>query len=343
MDLVIGLVISVFRNHELKLLLLVQVVISLCSVLIANNHSTFAGKVVFVTTTILIFSFLIFTVWRYREIKKLSTYLRKISSGDYSLDLRDNREGELSILKNEIYKVTLKLSEQHSILQNEKVKLTEAISDISHQLKTPLTSMVVMSDLLSNPLLPIDKRTEFTQSIQLQLERIDWLVSSLLKLSKIDAGAVRFKRERVAANELLRKAVAPLLIPIDIKEQILVVNGDDSTTFIGDENWTQEALINIVKNCVEHTPHGGTIHISFSENALFTEISITDSGEGISKKELPFIFKRFYKGKNASDESVGIGLAMAHAIIKSQNGTIDVKSNLGKGTTFIIKFYKKII
>lgn len=342
-DLVIGLVISVFRNHELKLLLLVQVVISLCSVLIANNHSTFAGIVVFVTTSILIFIFLIFTVWRYRVIKKLSTYLRKISSGDYSLDLRDNREGELSILKNEIYKVTLKLSEQHSVLQNEKVKLTEAISDISHQLKTPLTSMVVMSDLLSNPSLPIDKRAEFTQCIQLQLERIDWLVSSLLKLSKIDAGAVRFERERVVVNELLRKAVAPLLIPIDIKEQILVVNGDDSTTFIGDENWTQEALINMVKNCVEHTPHGGTIHISFSENALFTEINITDSGEGITKEELPFIFKRFYKGKNASDESVGIGLAMAHAIIKSQNGTIDVKSDVGKGTTFMIKFYKKVV
>jgi signal transduction histidine kinase len=317
--------------------------ISLVAVVITAQISFAATVLIFITSALLIGCSLVFTRWRYREIENLSDYLRRISGGDYSLDVRDNQEGELSILKNDIYKVTLMLSEQKSLLQHDKVQLTNAISDISHQLRTPLTSMTVMADLLSDPELPAEKRMEFTCNIRIQLERIGWLVSSLLKFSKIDAGTVQFKQDRISVKKLLQKALEPVLIPMDIKEQTVSIKGEDNVSFLGDLNWTAEAVINILKNSVEHTHEGGKISISFSENTLFTEVIITDNGKGIPKEELPYVFKRFYKGKNAGEDSIGIGLALAHSIITSQNGDIEVKSGRGAGTQFRIKFYKQVI
>lgn len=331
------------RNREIKIVLLIMFIISLTGILAAAFFSLAAMVLVFIISILLIGCFYVFTSWRYHQIEKLSDYLRQISSGDYTLDVRDNYEGELSILKNNIYKVTTMLSEQGSLLQQDKIKLTNAISDISHQLKTPLTSMMMMADLLSDAKLPAEKRNEFTHKIHIQLERIEWLVSSLLKLSKIDAGTVQFKKEVISVKELLTKSLEPVLIPMEIKEQTLSIEGEDTTSFVGDLNWTAEAVLNILKNCVEHTPVGGKITISSAENALFTEIIIADNGKGISKEDLPYIFKRFYKGKNASEDSIGIGLAMAHSIITSQNGAIGVKSEKEIGTQFHIKFYKQII
>lgn len=283
------------------------------------------------------------TIWRYKEMEKLSNYLRQIASGDSTLDVRDNQEGELSILKNDIYKVTLMLTEHRAQLQRDQVKLTDAISDISHQIKTPLTSMMIMADVLHDRKLDESKRAEFTRNIGIQLERMDWLVTSLLKLSKMDAGTILFKKNQVDVSQLIKKAIDPVLIPMDIKEQSLVIEGVQQSSFLGDLNWTAEALINILKNCVEHTPDGGEIFISYTENALYTEIIISDNGKGISKKDLPYIFKRFYKGENAGEDSVGIGLAMAYSIVKAQNGDIEVKSEDGQGTRFQIKFYKQVI
>ncbi|OAB44820.1 sensor histidine kinase [Paenibacillus glacialis] len=331
------------RNREIRLFLLTVCSISLVAVvagyiMISLNAALFIA----ITAALLIGCCIMFTRWRYREIEKLSGDLRRISAGDYALDVRNNQEGELSILRSDIYKVTLMLSEQRSLLQHEKVQLTNAISDISHQLKTPLTSMTMMADLLSEPELPSSKRAEFTRNIRIQLERIGWLVSSLLKFSKIDAGTAHFKRDHISVDRLVRKALEPVLIPMDIKEQTLTIEGEDSVTFIGDLNWTTEAIINILKNGVEHTHEGGEISISFTENTLFTEIIIADNGKGIPKEELPYVFKRFYKGKNASEDSIGIGLALAHSIITSQNGDIHVSSEVGKGTQFRIKFYNQV-
>ncbi|WP_339810463.1 HAMP domain-containing sensor histidine kinase [Paenibacillus sp. FSL R7-0189] len=331
------------RNREFRWLLLTMSTISLLAIIVTAFISSAAMGITAVTSVLLIGCCLLFTRWRYREIEKLSGYLRQISSGNYSLDVRDNQEGELSILKNDIYKVTLMLSEQRLLLQEDKIKLTNAISDISHQLKTPLTSMTVMADLLSDPDLDVEKRIEFTRKISLQLDRIGWLVSSLLKFSKIDAGTIQFKKDSIKVKKLVQKSMEPILISMDIKEQRILIEGEDATSFIGDYNWTTEAMINILKNCVEHTPAGGEITISFAENTLFTEIVITDNGKGIPKAEIPYIFKRFYKGTNANEDSVGIGLALAQSIITEQNGTIDVVSEVGKGTQFRIKFYKQVI
>lgn len=285
----------------------------------------------------------LFSYWRYRQIGKLSDYLKRITGGDYSLDIRDNDEGELSILKNEIYKVTVTLREQAELLKKDKRFLADSISDISHQLKTPITSMVVMTDLIADENLPQEKRAEFTKNIRSQLERLQWLVASLLKLSKIDAGAIEFKKEKVNIRSLIDKACEPLLIPLEIKEQALEIRGDDQICFVGDMNWSAEAITNVIKNCVEHTPHGGKICVNFGETPIYTWIKIQDNGEGILADDLPHIFERFYRGRKAQKDSIGIGLAMSKSILQNQGGAIEASSEEAKGAQFTIKFYKNIV
>lgn len=285
----------------------------------------------------------LFSYWKYRQIGKLSDYLKRITGGDYSLDIRDNDEGELSILKNEIYKVTVTLREQAETLKKDKRLLADSISDISHQLKTPITSMVVMSDLIADENLPQEKRTEFTKNIRSQLERLQWLVASLLKLSKIDAGAIEFKKEKVNVRSLIDKACEPLLIPLEIKEQALEITGDERICFVGDMNWSAEAITNVIKNCTEHTPHGGKICVNFGETPIYTWVKIRDNGEGIHPADLPHIFERFYRGRKAQKDSIGIGLAMTKSILQNQGGAIEASSDEDKGAQFTLKFYKNIV
>lgn len=280
-----------------------------------------------------------YTMRRYRQMEKLSDYLKRIGRGDYSLDIRDNVEGELSILKNEIYKVTTRLREQAEYNVREKYYLADALSDISHQLKTPLTSMMVMTDLLKEEGLPTDKREEFTDTIRAQLIRIEWLVTSLLKLSRLDAGTIVLESRPVPAAEVIGRAAQHLLIPMELKGIEFEVQGEENVTFPGDLSWSAEAFANILKNCMEHTPPGGRIRVMYEENHLYTVISVEDNGEGIAAEDLPHIFERFYKGKNAGADSVGIGLAMAYEILAKEQGKIDVTSKEGEGTRFRVKFY----
>ncbi|HBN84218.1 MAG TPA: hypothetical protein DDZ89_10265 [Clostridiales bacterium] len=203
--------------------------------------------------------------------------------------------------------------------------------------------MSVMADLLADQTLPLDKRTEFTKNIRQQLERLHWLVSSLLKISKMDANAILLKKESVCVKDLIDQSVSHLLIPMDIKDQKLVLSGDENASFIGDFYWSSEALANIVKNSVEHTPVSGEIKIEYSETPIYTMICVTDNGEGIDRGDIPFLFDRFYKASNASKESVGIGLAMSKAIMEKQGGSIEVQSEIGKGSRFIMKFYKRVV
>jgi len=333
--------IKILRNKEIRILLFLLIGVSVTGTFLVFIINPMAGLITFIVSFLIIYLALLFTLKRYKEIEDLSGYLRDISNGNYSMDIRDNEEGELSILKNEIYKVTLMLSKQGEYLKKDKEALADALSDISHQLKTPLTSMMVMIDLLREEKLEAEKRIEFTKNIETQLKRMEWLLTSLLKLSKIDAGTVSFKKDKVLVGELIKKALNPLLIPMEIKEQKLFIDGKENTSFIGDINWTTEAIVNILKNCIEHTKNEGIISIFYDENPLYTEIKIKDNGIGIEKEDLPYIFKRFYKGKNASDESVGIGLAMAKSIITNQNGDLSVKSKKSEGTEFSIKFYKE--
>ncbi len=330
------------RNKDFRNMLIVMSMVLFIVSLSAGLISPVCGISILLSGLILIIISILFTFKRYRDIKKLSDYLRKVYSGEYSLDLRDNMEGELSILKNEIYKVTLILMKQSELLKTEKEQLADAISDISHQLKTPLTSMMVMTDLLNDENLSVMKRKEFTKNLEYQLTRMEWLLTVLLKLAKIDAGTIKFKKEVIRVTELIKISIEPLLIPMELKEQVLIVKGDSSVSMIGDFKWLSEAVLNIVKNCMEHTPCGGEITIGYQDNPIYTEIIISDNGSGIEKEDLPYIFKRFYKGKNSGDDSVGIGLAMAYSIITCQGGDISVTSKIDKGTNFSIKFYKNV-
>lgn len=211
----------------------------------------------------------------------LSAYLQQIEASDYSLDVRDNGEGSFSLLKNDLYKVTVRLREQAELLQKEKTALSNLITDISHQIKTPLTSMGVLADVLAEDP-PEEDRRAFVERLRSQLGRIQWLVAALLKLARLDAGTAAFKSEPVDVRRMIQRALEPLQIPIEIKSQRLESHGDDGASFKGDFNWSAEALTNVVKNCVEHTPEGGKIEIRYSMNALYVEIIVSDNGAGIS-------------------------------------------------------------
>ena len=332
-----------WHNREIQRVSIVLVVLIICFTVCGIRLHPWAGMVTLGSGICLSIVFFIFTAWRYQVIQNLSQKLEKICAGNYSLDIRDNQEGELSILKNDIYKVTIMLTEQGKQLEKDKKGLADALSDISHQLKTPLTSMMMMTELLSTDHLEPEKRKEFTKQIQMQLERIEWLVTSLLKLSKIDAGAIVFKQEQVAVAVLLKQVVSPFLIPMELKNQSLKVSGEEDTYFTGDFHWTYEALTNVLKNCIEHTPDGGQIKIWYGNNPIYTMICIQDNGLGIAKADLPYIFQRFYKGKNSNPDSVGIGLAMSKSIVQAQRGDITVKSFPGQGSCFTIKFYKQTV
>jgi len=276
------------------------------------------------------------------QVSGLSAYLRQIEAGNYSLDVRDNGEGSFSLLKNDLYKVTVRLREQARLLQRDKTALSNLIADISHQIKTPLTSLGVLADLLAEDP-PEEDRRAFVERLRAQLARIQWLVAALLKLARLDAGTAAFKSEPVDVRWLIERALEPLQIPLEIKKQRLVIHGGEGASFTGDLNWSAEALTNVVKNCVEHTQEGGKIEITYAANALYAEITVSDDGEGMAGADLPNIFNRFYRGANASENSVGIGLALAKAIFTAQGGDITVRSERGMGTSFEIRVFRSVV
>ena len=278
---------------------------------------------------------------RDKKIKQITNYINQIKNKKYDLNIEENTEDELSNLKNELYKITIMLKEESEISKKDKENLKMSVEDISHQLKTPLTSITIMLDnLKDNPNMEEKTKQKFIFEISKQVEWINWLVISMLKLSKLDANVVQFYDEKINLNKFIGEIIKNLEIPIEVKNQKIIIDGDENVSFIGDYKWQQEAITNIIKNCIEHNANNGTIYINYEENSLFTKITIRDEGEGIPKEDLKHIFERFYKGKNSSENSVGIGLALAKNIIEKNNGMINCKSELDKGTEFVIKYMK---
>lgn len=257
------------------------------------------------------------------------------------MNIDDNTEGELSILKNNLYKVITLLQSQNEYLKNDKLYLADSIADISHQLKTPLTSMMVMCELLENEENP-DKRQEFVSVINNQLSKMKWLITNTLKISKLDADATEFKREEVSILSVLDDSLKPFALTAELKN-IAIQNGANDFIFIGDESWTVEAVSNIVKNCLEHTNDGGKIIIASDSTNLYNKLTISDNGCGIAEEDLPHIFERFYHGKNSSKDSVGIGLALAKTVFEKENASVTVESEHGRGSVFEIRFYKSVV
>lgn len=280
---------------------------------------------------------------RQDAIEELTQYLNRILHGDYTLDGLGNEEGELKILKSELYKMTIRLREQADALQQDKVYLADAIADISHQLRTPLTSMGVALSLLSREDCSPQRQRELVREVTVLLHRMDSLITALLKLSKLDTGTVALQAETVLLSSVVRQSAQLVAIPMELRGQRLQVTGDPKAAFQGDLLWTVEALGNILKNCVEHMDEGGVISLNMAENALYTQLVVEDDGKGIAPEDLPHIFERFYRGKNDDSGSFGIGLALSRMIVNRQNGTIKAENRRQGGARFTIRFYKGTI
>lgn len=271
---------------------------------------------------------------RKREIIKLSDNIRKVIDGQ-KVDFRDNREGVWGVLKNDIHTLTTLKSEQVDAFQRERDLMADTLANISHQLKTPLTSMMIMADLLNNA--APDEQAVFISNIKMGLTRMEWLVSALLKMAKLDAGSVEFSMEKIQTSELVNLALEPLQILLDVKNQSVEFSKDMEIRC--DKRWTAEALTNVIKNASEYTPTGGEIRIESGMNPICKWISVTDSGEGITKIKIANLFKRFEGSR--SDRGYGIGLPLALAIMRGQNGDIEVDGGgNGSGASFTLKLFK---
>lgn len=295
---------------------------------------------IFIIIIVLLIIFLIYIKNKDKDIKDITKYIEEINKGNYELKINSISEDELSILKNEIYKTTIKLKEAYINTNNDKLSIKKSLEDISHQLKTPLTSILIMLDnLIDDPNMDINTRQDFITDIKRQVVNINFLVQNLLKLSKFDSNTIHFIKENNKLSNILKEAIKNVSTLCDLKDIKIIINGDDESTIYSDFKWEVEALTNILKNSIEHTKDKKEILVDYNTNNVYSIIKIKDYGVGIAHDDLKHIFERFYKGKNSSPDSIGIGLSLAKAIINEDNGIISVESN-SNGTTFIIKYYK---
>lgn len=329
------------NDKEIRIILIVSSVLTVVLSIICAFFSKICAVLCLTLGIILTMIFAVVTKRRYKNLNDLNDYLSLVCKGIYDMNIDDNTEGELSILKNNLYKVITLLQSQNEYLKNDKLYLADSIADISHQLKTPLTSMMMMCELLENEENP-DKRQEFVAVINNQLSKMKWLITNILKISKLDADATEFKREEVSISKVLDDSLKPFVLTAELKN-IAIQNNANDFVFNGDESWTVEAVSNIVKNCLEHTNDGGKIIIASDSTNLYNKLTISDNGCGIAEEDLPHIFERFYHGKNSSKESVGIGLALAKTVFEKENASVSVESEQGRGSVFEIRFYKSVV
>ena len=306
-----------------------------------NNKFIKIEMILLITTSVsLLIVFILYERKQDKEIDKITKYLEAINDKNYTLKIDENSEEELSILKNELYKVTVMLRENASNTLKDKINLKRALEDISHQLKTPLTSiLIILDNLIDNPEMDYLTRVEFLHDLKRETTRIQSLIQSILKLSKFDSNTVQFIKQDIYLKQRVDEAIKNTGSLADLKNIKINVEGNKKIKLNCDLLWQIEAITNILKNCIEHSKENTQIDIKYNNNSVYSYITITDYGEGISKEDLPHIFERFYRGKNSSNESIGIGLSLSKTIIESNNGIVSVESNSDK-TTFIIKYFK---
>ena len=276
-----------------------------------------------------------------KKIREINDYLRQLNNGNYTLKIEDNGEGEFSKLRNELYKTTVLLKEAAENSEKEKEQLSNSLADISHQIKTPLTSMrILLDNLADNPDMEPEVRKDFIREISKQVDWISSLVISLLKMAKFDAGTIKMENSNINAKKLIDNVLDNLSILIEIKEIEVITKIDEKASFIADYKWQLEAITNIVKNAIEHSMQNSKIYITVENTSMFLKIKVRDEGKGISKKDRKHIFERFYKSRDSQEGNVGIGLPLAKTIIEQNNGYIKVDSEPDKGTTFEIRYMK---
>lgn len=274
-----------------------------------------------------------------KQIKELTEYITKVQDHTELPGIAEITEGSIGILQSEIYKVVTILREQYSSEHKQKKYMSDMMSDISHQFKTPLTAISLMTELLMEPGVSEEQRLEYAGKIDTQINKMTWLIRNLLTLSQLEAGVLEMKAEKVVLKEMMDDISDSLSVLAEVAEVELDCSVSDKIEIKADKHWLREAVSNIIKNCIEHTAAGGFVKVSAAQNNIYTSIVIDDNGKGIDKEHIPHIFERFYKAGNSSPNSVGIGLAMAKQIINSHGGRIEVESEAGKGSKFIITLY----
>lgn len=307
-----------------------------------NNKIRIISLIIIITfDSLIILIFYLYDKNKSKKIKEITKMISKINNRQFDIDINDFNEGELSILKNEISKTTIMLRQVADNSVKDKLNLKDSLGDISHQLKTPLTSITIMIDnILDNPDMDEKIRKKFLINIKREILNINFLVMSLLKLSKFDANVVKFNKESVYLKDIIIESIKNVSMIKELKNITIKVSGDDNIKLLCDFKWQVESITNILKNSIEHTSEYGTVEVNYSENKLYTRILIKDNGKGIDSDDLPHIFDRFYKGKNGSDDSFGIGLSLSKTIIEKEGGSITVKSTPNIGTIFTIKYLK---
>ena len=316
------------------------------SLILENNkeyHKSLFINIIFLMAiiTTLGLAFLRFNSKKDKEINEITKYIEEINRKNYKLNINEMSEDELSILKNEVYKTTIMLKEAAENSNKEKLQLKNSLSDISHQLKTPLTSiLIILDNLIDDPDMDKEIREDFIRDIKMEITNISFFVQAILKLSKLDTNTVDFIEEKTYIKDIVDEVVKNLSTLCDLRNIKIITKYKENAQIICDFRWQVEAFSNMIKNCIEHSKDNSNILIEVDENNVYSQVIIKDNGTGIDKEDLPHIFERFYKGKNSSNESYGIGLSLAKTIIEKSNGNIYVESNVGKGSTFTIKYFR---
>jgi K+-sensing histidine kinase KdpD len=328
-----------FRNREFRQFAILFSLIAATAVVLGFAINTAAGILATSSAAAFGTAFFVFTKSRYKSIAQISNQIDLVLHHADRLEIDNLDEGELSILHSEITKMTLRIREQNDALKKEKEHLADSLADIAHQLRTPLTSANIILSLLANNHNE-NERKAFVRETEELLVRMDWLITSLLKLSRLDAGIVVFQSEQIDVNSLICAALRPLQIPLELHDIGLQIDAPKGLMIQGDSGWLSEAIQNILKNCMESAGENAKIEIVCTDNPLFTEIAIHDSGAGFEKEDLPCLFDRFYRGKNSNATGYGIGLALCKMIITRQGGTITAKNHPQGGAMFAIRFPK---
>lgn len=333
---------KLLRNPEIKRTLALHLAITLIFSAVFALFSLTAAAAVIAVSTALLVVYLLQSKQLYDDLSKLCDDIDSLLMGNDSIVFSCMQEGELGILRSELQKMTIRLREQNSSLSKEKDFMKSALSDVSHQLRTPLTSMNLIVSMLGSRELSPKERGAYLKDLAELLSLTQWLIDTLLKISQLDAGAIVMQPTHESCARLIKEALTPLEISAELKELTVTCNVPKDCSFTGDLRWCREALSNIVKNCIEHTPHGGSIVISAEENSVCTRLVVSDSGKGIPEKDLPHIFDRFYRS-DLTKQGYGLGLALSRQIITEQNGSLRVSNAKNGGAEFEIKLYRSTV
>ena len=320
-----------------------HIVLTAVGAAVCGYFSMPCGAAVAVTSAVFLVFYEVQLSGRQKRIMELCDDIDRTLRGSDSIRFDEYREGELSILSAEIHKMTIRLREQNAALSNEKQFAKEALEDISHQLRTPLTSVMMILGLMRSPELTEESRSEYIRDLYELLARMKWLIETMLSLSRIEAGAVQFAGVPVSCRELIKQSVDTVSVTAELKGVGIKTVIDGEPVFIGDLRYTSEAVVNLLKNAIEHTPEGGTVTVKASGSNISSYITITDTGEGIPEKELPHIFERFRRSSEYTKNGFGIGLAFAKKVISAQDGSLKAANRRSGGAEFRISFYKTVI